>query len=225
MDIKLLGYSERGMMNALADDIHHSTDPTSTLSEFLSWFDFPMTDSPPCFQDIENATLLVEQSFSDFGDLDLLILLEHRDKRRQAILIEAKVSNDTNSWRTVEDRWDEFTQMLNGGEGTTSNLFVQLHRKVRMVKFLLSKKDGYEPDIFTPRGSQGTNQVVGRAIELVREYIGDGNVWYGAILPDETGELDAFASETLRSSHVDQSLTARGGTPHFVMPPIWRLAS
>jgi hypothetical protein len=100
----------------------------------------------PNFSNIKNAKLIVEQSFSDFGDLDLLILLDHNrpsgdsnSPTKQAILIEAKVSTDTNYWQTLEDRLGEFMRLIADGEGGTSNLFVQLHRKVRLVESLNSE--------------------------------------------------------------------------------------
>jgi hypothetical protein len=41
MTVRLLGYSERGMVNALCDDMAHSSGAASAVSTFLSWFDFP----------------------------------------------------------------------------------------------------------------------------------------------------------------------------------------
>lgn len=205
MAVRLLGYSERGMINALCDDMAHAPDTARAVFSFLSWFDFPGSLQPD-FSNIENTTLLVEQSFSDFGDLDLLILVENQDKRLQAVLIEAKVSNDTSSWATVEDRWTEFLSMLDGGAWNTSNLFVQLHRKVRLVESLSKLSNRNDADLFVPRGSCGQNAVVQRAVEELKKYLGDGNVWFGAILPDSPADLETFSRDTLRTSTVAQNL-------------------
>lgn len=205
MAVRLLGYSERGMVNAVCDDMAHSLVGASAVSSFLSWFDFPGANRPD-FSNIESATLLVEQSFSDFGDLDLLILIENTNRRLQAILIEAKVSNDTRSWATVDDRWDEFLAMLDGGDWNTSNLFVQLHRKVRLVESLTDPPRRFDADLFVPRGSHGQNIVVQRAVAELKKYIRDGNVWFGAILPDAPADLEAFSRDTLQTSTVAQHL-------------------
>lgn len=205
MAVQLLGYSERGMVNALCDDMAHSLDPASAVSSFLSWFDFPGVLQPD-FSNVESATLLVEQSFSDFGDLDLLILVEKKDKVLQAVLIEAKVSNDTSSWVTVEDRWAEFLGMFDGGNRNTSNLFVQLHRKVRLVDSLAECPGPFALDQFLPRGSLGQNAVVRRAVAELKKYIKDGNVWFGVILPDAAADLEAFSRDTLRTSSIAECL-------------------
>ncbi len=202
MCVKLVGYSERGMVNALCYDLLSSQDPKQ-VETFLGWIAFPLLSQRdrPCFTDIKNAQLIVEQSFSDFGDLDLLVLLEHnppfcdgRAPARQAVLIEAKVSTDTNSWQTVNDRFGEFVRMIDGGEGTTSNLFVQLHRKMRLVEYLRSGRRDFEPDLFTPRGSLGTNHVVDRARQALESYIMyGGQEWYAAIVPDHPDDVASFA--------------------------------
>ena len=76
MCVELLGF-RRGMMNALCDDMTHNPGQLSRITDFLSLFNFPGQPTQPSFSGIRAATLLVEQSFSDFGDLDLLILLEY----------------------------------------------------------------------------------------------------------------------------------------------------
>jgi hypothetical protein len=205
MTVRLLGYSERGMVNALCYDIAHSDEAVAAVSTFLSWFDFPGSERPN-ISNIHNATILVEQSFSDFGDLDLLVLIENKDNTRQAVLIESKVSNDTKSWSTVEDRWDEFLKMFVGGECNTSNLFVQLHRKVRLIQYLSESKDQFDIDLFVPRGSIGKNNVVHRAVDELKNYITSGNVWFGAILPDDPTDLEIFSRDTLQTAPISQNL-------------------
>ncbi len=206
MSIELLGYSERGVINAICEDIHHSANPRQKLVEFLSWFTFSGDHQKLAVEDIKNATILVEQGFSDFGDLDLLALIECDSGRKHSFLIEAKVSNDTNSWLTVEDRWQEFKQQLAGAIGSTSNLFVQLHRKVRLVA-KLREEGRFSTDCLIPRGSTGTNRVVNKACSKLKSYLSnDGNVWFGAVLPDEQPKLDSFAANSLRSTSVADAL-------------------
>lgn len=201
MTVHLLGYSERGIVNALCEDISHSPDPHAMLANFLSWFDFLEGNPDFSGEDILEATLLVEQGFSDFGDLDLLVLVKLRPDRKLCFLIEAKVSNDTNSWQTVGDRWSEFADQLAGRTDNTSNLFVQLHRKVRLVA-KLRDEHAFTTDCLVPRGKLGQNQIVDKACNRLKDYLSeDGAAWFGAILPDAQDRLNEFARDHLLASH------------------------
>lgn len=193
MSIELLGYSERGVINAICEDIHHSADPHSRLAEFLSWFDF-LEDKPNLSGDaISEALLLVEQGFSHFGDLDLLVLVEFTSGHKLCFLIEAKVCNDTDSWTTIEARWDEFTEQLAGRADNTSNLFVQLHRKVRLVEKLRGGSI-FTTDCLIPEGKLGDNRIIAKACNKLKEYLTyEGAAWFGAILPDTQDALTSFA--------------------------------
>jgi len=204
MSVDLIGYSERGMMNAISEDLAHSSDP-ALVSDFMSQFSFP-TSPPPDWTEIKQVKILVEQSFSDFGDADMLILIEHKNQSRKAIFVEAKVSSDTNSWKTIEDRWREFLCILDGGEGSTSNLLVQLHRKVRLVEKLRNRTDQFTTDLLIPRGSLGSNQTVNRAAKLVGDWVGDSDVFFVAILPDTTDALTQFFGEQLLSASLGEKL-------------------
>jgi len=85
MSLRINGYSELGMLNAVCEDIMHAGD-VQRLARLLSWCRFPFQpEGVPDFGGITAAHILVEQSFSDFGDLDLLLLLDHAD-RKQSVL-------------------------------------------------------------------------------------------------------------------------------------------
>lgn len=201
MIVDLLGYSERGMVNALCEDLVRTP---ALLPEFLSWFEFPGVSS--ALASITSATILVEQSFSGFGDLDLLVLLESAQAKPSAFLIEAKVSTDTSSWLTIDDRWEEFRSMLNGREASTSNLFVQLHRKVRLIEFLCGNRGTFAPDKLAS-GTIGDNQVVKKAAEKLAQHLRrDGNAFFGAIVPDDQDSLLTFMRDTVVGEWVRSSL-------------------
>lgn len=194
MSVELLGYSERGIVNAICEDIRQSNAPHLRLAEFLSWFDFQ--EAIPQFSEdpIRKAELLVEQSFSDFGDLDLLVLIETQTRQKLCFLIEAKVSTDTNSWQTVNNRWKEFTEQLVCRLVNTSNLFVQLHRKVRLIDKLRAENE-FMVDHLVPRGSTGSNRVVQAACEKLKGYLEvEKSAWFGAILPDTRDSLRTFSA-------------------------------
>jgi len=206
MCVDLIGYSERGMMNAISEDLAHSSSP-DLVGDFLSQFSFPTAPAPD-WKDIKQVKILVEQSFSDFGDADMLILIEHTDesrKKRKAIFVEAKVSNDTDSWKTIDERWREFLCILDGGEGSTSNLLVQLHRKVRLVE-MLRNRDQFATDLLIPRGTLGSNQTVDKAANLVQEFVCEGDVYFVAILPDTTDALTQFFGEEPSSASLGEKL-------------------
>jgi hypothetical protein len=117
MPVTLRGYSERGMVNALCNDICREWDGNTemeVLKAFLDLCEFPLLGDKPDFSGLKEATLIVEQSFSDFGDLDLLILLDYRDGRKRAVLAEAKVATDTGNPVTIQDQWDDFHAYLAG---------------------------------------------------------------------------------------------------------------
>lgn len=199
MSIRIDGYSERGMVNAVCEDIIRSED-VNQLTKFLSWCSFPFQQQGrPDFSGITSARIIVEQSFSDFGDLDLLILLDHAD-RKQAVLIEAKVATETR--RTVHDQWENFLSFLQGDSRHTSSLFVQLYRKMQLIKRVADMNQSFEPHPIWGRQSLGANRVVLKAAQLLAEY--RSNPWYIALVPDDNGRVAEFFSTSLKS-YIPQS--------------------
>lgn len=193
--VTLVGYSERGMVNAICEDILYADDKLQRLEEFISLVAFPHPSAPHRdFTGITDAKILVEQSFSDFGDLDLLILLDHNDGRRQALLIEAKV-HTFSAALTVANRWQHFRDYLGGNKEKKSNLFVQLYRKMRLAHKLTHGIANLPPDGVAKRWSLGASPVVKRAADLLADYT--ENPWFIALLPDSRPELDNFFSTTM----------------------------
>ena len=81
----LRGYSERGMINAIAYEIALAQDGNSLCSDLLSECTFPHSGAQ--VGTVSEVRLRVEQSFSDFGDMDLLLLLKSQEPH--AVFIEA----------------------------------------------------------------------------------------------------------------------------------------
>ncbi len=193
MPVRIDGYSERGMVNAVCEDIIRAED-VEQLTTFLSWCRFPFQQQGiPDFSGITSARILVEQGFSDFGDLDLLILLDHAD-RKQAILMEAKVATDTP--KRIDDQWEDFLSFLQGDSAQTSSLFVQLYRKLRLIERVADLNRPFEPHPIWGRQSLGANRVVLKAAQLLAEY--RANPWYVALVPDDGNRVARFFSTTLR---------------------------
>ena len=76
--MKILGYSERGIINSLIFSIVESND-IDLMAEFISLMGIPglnETEKPSGYE------ILLEQSFSDFGDADLVIILDYSKYRK-----------------------------------------------------------------------------------------------------------------------------------------------
>ncbi len=205
MCVSLVGYSERGMVNALCDDVLHGDPGTllGNLKAFLGLCCFPHAQTKPDFSTIKEAKLIVEQSFSDFGDPDLLVLLKYQDERKQAILMGAKVSTDTLNWTRIEDHWDDFGGYLAGDRGKTSSLFVQLYRKVQLMRKVAGQN--LLPDAVSTRWSLGNNRVVRSAAALLAEYVQES--LYVAIVPDHIPEVEThFRDHLPEFDHVANNL-------------------
>ena len=158
------GYSERGMINAMCYEMKYSAKGVQLLRDFLKLRTFPC--SSPDFDNFQSATFIIEQSFSDFGDLDLLILLD--GARKQAVLLEAKVKTYQSNYWNIHAEWAAFKQVPQDTV-PTANLFIQLYRKMRLVRKLRNSGENLERDAILPRqerssqtGNHGTTPPYGR---------------------------------------------------------------
>jgi len=89
--MKIIGNSERGMINALFYEIDNVQNNTQILSDLLNTVCFPNKNIPNNIHfQIKDATILIEQSFSDFGDSDVVLLIDNNGVK-QTVFIEAKV--------------------------------------------------------------------------------------------------------------------------------------
>jgi hypothetical protein len=192
----LHGYSERGMMNAICYDIAHSSDPLSRLKGFLSQSQFRQGGETPTLEGIQEARVIVEQSFSKFGTLDVLILLDHLGGNKQAFLVEAKVATDISRPKSISKRWNDFHDFNRGNEKHRSSLFVQLYRKVRLLEHLV-RLDG---DV-DRSGDLGDNRVVLKAARLLAEY--REKAWYIALVPDSHDTTSHFFNTVLHPYRPD----------------------
>lgn len=196
-EVEVHGYSERGMINAMTYEMRWSPNGIELLRSFLGRVVFPQQQ--PDFGSFESAKIRVEQSFSDFGDLDLLILLE--GNQNQAILLEAKVKTTQATRWSIDDEWKEGAEVLRKDgrrSGATSNLFVQLYRKMRLVHQGRSLDTPLERDDIPTRCSLGKNAVVIRAVRELAQYC--SQAWLVALVPDTTENVARFFSKTLPAS-------------------------
>jgi hypothetical protein len=193
--MNVLGYSERGIVNALFYEISHSPSSLALLQGLLALSHFPGLGWTP--KKLTKATVLLEQSLSDFGDADAILLLDSDDEKT-AVFIEAKVkSSQVTNW-SLQKHFDAFTTGWNTeGQLSSSNLFTQLYHKARFVEAVCSgAPNALQEGLDFPRCSSklrrkiGSNPVVRKALDEMTPYCGD--VWYLAVVPDASSSVRTF---------------------------------
>ena len=199
----VLGYSERGIVNALLYEIQNSENSNQLIKILLEHATFPYRDKVDF--NISTAEILIEQSFSDFGDADIVFLL-NTGRRKITVFAEAKVKpSQTPVWK-IKDEFDKFVTGTTSKLGS-SNLFTQLYHKLRMIDTL--SKGGLaslKNDVAFPTCSSmtlrkiGSNPVVLRSIKKVSHYLEDA--YFLAIVPDKPSNLEDFFSNDLKHSNL-----------------------
>jgi len=193
--MEILGYSERGVINALFYDLLSSpkSKQLNLISYLLSKAIF--INKKEKFN-ISCCQVFIEQSFSDFGDSDVLLLVENNGKK-QAIFLEAKVKTyNRNKWHLD----DEFNKFLSAKVKPitipTSNLFTQLYFKNRLW-YELKNNNGIKLDegikfINTTKSWRkiGKNKIVLKAVDYLKGYIDES--FYLGIIPNTQNEIDIF---------------------------------
>ena len=188
--MQLLGYSERGFINAFFYGVVHAPNSSEIIREFFELAHWPLLDArPSLFETATVDTILIEQSFSDFGDADVLVLVSTPQKK-VAVFCEAK----RGEWK-LKTEWNKFkTRFQNDDAGDGSNVFRQLYYKQRMVERFAAGGDlgvGVEFDgVLRPvRGTRrrkiGKNKAVLRAVDKLKPYI--ESVYYLILTPEPQG--------------------------------------
>lgn len=223
MSIKVVGYSERGMMNALFYDLAFAAraNPDQAraremLTELLRNCKFPVDPAvKPQWEEmlsmITSAKVFIEQSFSDFGDLDALLLLDCKNDEKHAVLIEAKVATAKSRPKTIYDFWNELHRFRRGEVKFRSSLFVQLARKFALVDRHVEDAGETEehPDRTVPGFRLGRNRIILKAAKELQAY--SRNPWFIALVPDHRDTVQAFFEQTLIPNR-----HALAGRDHYV---------
>ena len=196
--VRIRGYSERGIFNALLYEIGYAPNPLELLQELLELIHVPT--GKPDMRRLAGVEVLIEQSLSDFGDVDAIALL-HGQGWRCAVFIEGKVKpSQITSW-SIQGAWDIFLRRKSG-KLDSSNLFTQLYHKVRFVSAL--RKGGIEylqngvefPACSTKQIRKlGSNPVVVRAAKMIDAY--KEQALYIAVVPDDSSKLEQFFAQEL----------------------------
>jgi hypothetical protein len=179
--VKILGYSERGVFNSI---VFYLREHPELMGKFLKVLGIGLPDS---FDRNIEYTLLNEQSFSDFGDSDLVIIAENEVKEKAVIFIEGKVKTSQGSF-SLDTNFDA----LEKGEtfdGFSSNIFVQLYYKCLLTLVLkqnatdtsgLGIKNVFRKGKNNDDRKIGGNEIVLKAAKMIK---GAEHYYFVAILP------------------------------------------
>jgi len=178
------------------------------LNDLILRATFPFTQQRPASF---NAEILIEQSFSDFGDADAVVLLNKGTSQSCLIFIEAKVkSYQKRNWR-IEDEFNQFISGIQNKENS-SNLFAQLYYKYRLVRGL---REGGKPALdhgvqfpeWSPRKWRkiGSNKVVISAVDLLKDNI--NQTFFLVMVPDKIDRVDTFFHSTFNRAEFEKIIS------------------
>jgi hypothetical protein len=152
--------------------------------------------------------VLLEQSFSDFGDADTVLLVNNQGNK-QVIFIEAKVKTFQRSYWSILKEFEDFKKGIDKNKINSSNLFVQLYHKVRLIKALqIGGIKQLQNGVKFPRCSSkicrriGNNKVVLKAVNQLENYRKDA--LFIVLVPDNIPNLKNFYQETLKDYNPDK---------------------
>ncbi len=220
MDIK--GYSERGMVNSLFYEMKYREDGDNLLDEFVSLIKFPKYYQG--FK-ISGGSVYIEQSFSDFGQADAVILVENLYKK-QTLFIEAKVKTVSKRVWSIKDEFKGFSKrikdynyLIEKGAVHYSNLFTQLYYKLRMAEAIergglaeIKRGVDFHQCFGKKKKKIGSNKVVLRAVEELLRYFDES--FFVMLVPDTEKNLGDFFRDiefNLGSSELKEWDTGRWG--------------
>ena len=193
--MKILGYSERGIINSLIFSIGEDKE---LMTRFIGEVMFPeqlKLGNPADY------TILLEQSFSRFGDADLVIIIQYENPEENRLLfIEGKVKTyQRKHWSLKKEfeKYSEKEQYRNKEKynGYSSNLFFQLHLKKLMFDNcrLTNFKDGIEELKFGDNRKIGDNKIVIKALELI---LNCQKAYFIGIIPTTNDEIEDLSNDS-----------------------------
>lgn len=204
--MNIIGYSERGMLNSLFYEIYYTQlydpryaqDKCRLFKDFFYFIRFPFRKDNFNLRDI---TILIEQSFSDFGDADAVLLIDN-DERKQTVFIEAKVKTYRKRPWLIDDEFYRFKDGIAKNEVSSSNLFTQLYHKMRLFNTLKRNgigglQIGVEFPKCSSKGTRkiGSNEIVLKAVNKIEEFSKDA--FYVALIPDSAENAKKFFQKKL----------------------------
>jgi len=163
---------------------------------------------------IWSDTFLVDQSFSDFGDADLTVLVKTPNEK-MTIFIEAKVKTCQKKKWILDDEYQRFLRGIEGKNLSSSNLFVQMYHKYllfeHLKKYGLARlKNGVEAqDFFKKKVKKiGNNEVVLRAAKLIGEHA--DRAYYVMLVPTISAEARSVGRTLIRKDNIFKKINTLG---------------
>lgn len=198
MDIK--GYSESGMVYSLFYEMKYREDGNDLLDEFVSLIVFPKYYQG--FK-ISAGSVYIEQSYSDFGQADAVVLVDNLYKK-QSLFIEAKVKTRSKKVWSIKDEFKGFFEgikdynyLIEKGAVHYSNLFTQLYYKRRMVVAVergglaeIKRGVDFHPCFGKKKKKIGSNKIVLRAVENLMQYMDES--FFVMLVPDTEKNIGDF---------------------------------
>lgn len=128
-DIDIQFYGERGIVNGILLDIYQDDNPKDKLDKFFGAIKLVGAKKLP-WKGIDSCKWMVEPSFAQFGDPDLIAVIES-NRETYALFIEAKLKDYVSSCMSLQ-REDGIDNL----KGQSSKLNVQLSFRYRFVQAL-----------------------------------------------------------------------------------------
>ena len=217
--MKMLGYSERGILNSLLSEIQYHENGDALLNELIGTAEFPANTSKPL---VGTAMVLVEQSLSEFGDADAIVLIES-DAEKCAIFVEAKVAGGF----TLSRAFKEFESGVKAAcmpPGFSSNIFTQLYHKQRFAEHSIEE---LQQGVCFPKWSFtetrwksgktkrtiGNTSVVLCATKKIKPHC--NNTFYLMLIPDGDEQATAFFENVLWKYDVDKEILPDWDASHY----------
>jgi hypothetical protein len=132
-------YGERGLVNGLVLELSGNLELTKV---FLKNIRFCGPTSPAWINDLHEVSFLVEPSFSEFGNPDLVMICDCNEKQgsvRHVVFLEAKVVKYNDSAVPLKESGAKDIQGIN------SRINAQLTLRYRLARVLKSRKGRGEP--------------------------------------------------------------------------------
>lgn len=191
--MKVLGYSERGIITSLVFNIGHDKE---LMGKFINSMN--LNESFQLYNPKE-YTVLLEQSFSRFGDADLVIIIQYENpKDNKVLFIEGKVNTSNGNWN-IQRQYDKYIKHKKDKikpKDYWSNLFSQLYLKKVLID---NWEDVYTNDKFVLNtdylGTRkiGKNNVVKKALKLIE--CKKNNAYYIGLIPTKKVDFIHFKGE------------------------------
>ena len=208
--MKMLGYSERGILNSLLSEIQYHENGDALLNELIGKAVFPLDTGKPL---VGTTMVLVEQSLSEFGDADAIVLIES-DAEKCAVFVEAKVAGGF----TLSRAFKEFENGVKAAcmpPGFSSNIFTQLYHKQQFAEHSIEElQQGvcFPKWSFTKRRwslgntkrTIGNTSVVLCATKKIKPHC--NNAFYLMLIPDNDKSTDIFFENTLKNADLSKEV-------------------